>query len=94
MANRQSLFYVSSIAINGKAYIPKKLTIIVGPNNAGKSRLLRKIREDVLGEDTPGSEIEISLHFPESARCFIDAYKVSEHLKCDQYGERTVSDFC
>ena len=30
-------------------YVPSKVTIIIGPNNAGKSRMLKEIRSELLG---------------------------------------------
>lgn len=34
---------------DGCEYVPSKVTIVIGPNNAGKSRMLKEIRPELLG---------------------------------------------
>ena len=47
-------FKINKIEVNGttgkEIIIPKKINIIVGPNNSGKSRFLKELRDYMSGE--------------------------------------------
>jgi ABC-type Mn2+/Zn2+ transport system ATPase subunit len=72
---------------NGEKIAPKSLTIIVGPNNSGKSRVLREI----LGLSTKESIKKIILEdvafqFPASWEELIESYNIKTHT--DEFGNR------
>ena len=47
-------FHIDEISVNTArgplSILPKKINVLVGPNNAGKSRLLREIRDYLSGD--------------------------------------------
>ena len=75
---------------------PTKLNVIIGANNVGKSRLLKQIRNTLLGnEDNYQSNIntEFILKFPNTPDAFTSQFDISEHLKPAQDG-LTLKDYC
>lgn len=81
---------------SGERYEPNRLTVIVGPNNAGKSRLLRSIRDEILGrrEVSANGDWDIRLHFPETSEAFFEHYHVARHLKRNTNGGYSLIDYC
>lgn len=89
-------FTVSSFKIGGNTFQPKQLNIIVGPNNAGKSRLLKSIRNEILGLEVNNErdDTSIKLLFPRSAKEFIEDFHVVDHLKLNVNGHYSLIDYC
>lgn len=84
------------------AFAPGKLTVIVGPNNSGKSTFLKRIRDEICG-----SSDEESFHFgahypiksiefiyPDSLEDFKTRFDVENHLKMTPYGSYAITDYC
>ena len=67
--------------------IPKNINVLVGPNNSGKSRLLREIRDYISG-DTRNIKIikNISHTFPESFEDMDSSYKIMSKIEKDFSG--------
>lgn len=84
-------FKVGNIRLNTSSGImeicPRKINVIVGPNNSGKSRLLREIR-DYLSGDRKDIRIidDIEFNYPESFEVFDNSYDITTKMKRDQYG--------
>lgn len=81
---------------DGKNFRPPKLTILVGPNNAGKSRFLRNLRNKTLGyQNTPEDELaRIVYSFPVTAEKFISQYDIHNHIKLNEQGFYSLIDYC
>lgn len=80
-------FKVDSILVDGtQEIIPSRLTVLIGPNNAGKSRLLKDIRSAILGgadKDHPGSASSstiVNLSMPTTFDDFDNSYHLSRHV--------------
>ncbi len=89
-------FTVRSFTIGDNRFQPKQLNIIVGPNNAGKSRLLKTIRNEILGMETEDdcTGVQIELLFPGDATEFIKDFDVESHLKLNANGNYSLIDYC
>lgn len=64
-------FYIDNISVNVAEgilnIIPKKINVLVGPNNSGKSRLLREIRDYLSGDMSNLKMVDkIQCPFPEN----------------------------
>lgn len=96
MNHTMRLFTVRSFAIGNDRFQPKQLNIIVGPNNAGKSRLLKNIRNEILGLETGNEQtsVEIELLFPGDAKEFIESFDLGSHLKLNANGYYSLIDYC
>lgn len=66
--------------------IPKKINVIVGPNNSGKSRFLREIRDYISGENNRKIISDIEYTFPENFSDFDKAYNINAKIIRDKYG--------
>lgn len=84
-------FNVDEINVNTvegiKAIVPKKINVIVGPNNSGKSRFLKELR-DYLSGDKRDVKILANLRytFPNDFYEFNESYKVESKMKQDLHG--------
>ncbi len=73
-----------------KPYVPKsKITVLIGPNNSGKSQALREIRTEILGhpsgysgqEDFPSVIFKgIEFNLPDNFEKFNEAYELENHV--------------
>lgn len=84
-------FHIDQLSVKTASGIlnlaPKKINVLVGPNNSGKSRLLREIR-DYLSGDRSNLKIvdEIQYPFPESLSELDESYHITEKMTQDIYG--------
>lgn len=84
-------FTIDKLLVNtskGDDYIiPKKINVIVGPNNSGKSRFLKELR-DYMSGDTRDIKIikEIECLLPNNFKELDRAYLVSDKIVRDRYG--------
>lgn len=78
---------IANTADGTEEIIPKKINVLVGPNNSGKSRFLKEIR-DYLSGDNRDIRIINSLEFPfpQNFSQLDDAYNVTSKMIKDQYG--------
>lgn len=61
--------------------LPKKINVIVGPNNSGKSKFLKELRDYLAGCNQNLKIIEkIDHSFPKSLNEFEDGYKISSKI--------------
>lgn len=89
--------------LNGSAspipFLPTSLNIIVGPNNSGKSCLLREIRDSIFPSTDPNLAIvpvissSIDYSVPKTYEEINDAYNIDEKMIRTQYGYRN-TDYC
>lgn len=42
------------VTADGTVIKPKKITVFIGPNNSGKSKSLKEIRSEILGDPDAG----------------------------------------
>lgn len=79
-------FKIKKIITNDKSEIePKKINVIIGPNNCGKSRFLKDIRNYLLRNNNPnGNELividSIELDLPTDYDEFANKYKLNDRL--------------
>ena len=67
--------------------VPKKINIIVGPNNSGKSRLLKEIRDYLSGDRTDIKILaDINCALPKDFYEFNEAYNVESKMVQDLHG--------
>ena len=87
----------------GTRFSPKALTIIVGPNNAGKSRFLKEVRSALLGRlsDEDGGLIlgrkiisTIELLLPESTDALFEWFDLDRKVVRDENGNYGVREYC
>lgn len=84
-------FRINKITVNtsegNKEIIPKSVNVIVGPNNSGKSRFLKELR-DILSGDMKDIKIidDIDFLFPDTFGNIDEAYDVKNKMVQDQYG--------
>lgn len=84
-------FKIDKIVVNTtvgtKDIIPKRINILVGPNNSGKSRFLKELRDYLSGDN---SDIKIINHieypYPESFAELDSSYDITSKIVKDQYG--------
>lgn len=84
-------FNLENIIVNTKDgtknIIPKKINVFVGPNNSGKSRFLKEIRDYLSGDYRDIKIIsEIKHPFPDSLSDMEDVYEISSKMIKDFYG--------
>lgn len=84
-------FKIDKIIVNTadgtEEIVPKKVNIIVGPNNSGKSRFLKEIRDYLSGDNRDIKIINgIENPFPKSFSELDNVYDVSSKMVKDQYG--------
>ncbi|MGN1337409.1 MAG: ATP-dependent nuclease [Candidatus Coprovivens sp.] len=73
---------IKSIKLNnGQVLLPNKINIIVGPNNSGKSRFLKDLRNYFMGNDNSNVIIkEVCFDFPNNSDDFISSYKIDKRI--------------
>src|SRR3712207_57396 len=84
-------FRIDKIIVNTadgiEEIVPKKVNVIVGPNNSGKSRLLKEIRDYLSGDNRDIKIINSIEHpFPKSFSELDKVYNVSSKMVKNQYG--------
>ena len=84
-------FKIDKIIVNTadgtEEIVPKKVNIIVGPNNSGKSRFLKEIRDYLSGDNRDIKIINsIENPLPKSFSELDNVYDVSSKMVKDQYG--------
>ena len=84
-------FKINQIEVNGangkEIITPKKINIIVGPNNSGKSRFLKELRDYMSGE-TKNIKIinNIDYPYPENFTSFNETYNINDKITKDKSG--------
>ncbi len=80
---------------NDREFTPSKINVIVGPNNSGKSTLLREIRDAILGSGDMNTLLLESMRvpMPSSVQQLEDSYQLSSHIVPYQNGWR-INDYC
>lgn len=75
-------------SINGIQKIePKRINIIVGPNNSGKSRLLKELRDYFAGDHRDLKILSaVDFPYPDSFDEINAAYNIGSKMIQDQYG--------
>ena len=98
-------FEINAISFkNGEKYSPRKINIVIGANNSGKSQFLKEIRSAILGNtDGPNGPYahdtnnvmtdSIDLTLPKNVEDLNDSYGLSDHVVRGMNGWR-VRDFC
>lgn len=84
-------FNIKKIIINDldnkKEFTPKTINVIIGPNNSGKSRLLKEIRSLFSGEEDQLKIIDkIEYDFPETFSVLNESYDIQNKIMRDYYG--------
>lgn len=84
-------FRIDKITVNTadgiEEIVPKKINVLVGPNNSGKSRFLKEIRDYLSGDNRDIKIINsIDYPFPQNFSELDNAYDVSSKMVKDQYG--------
>lgn len=86
-------FKINSInanSLNENVIVPKKINVIVGPNNSGKSRLLKEIRDYLTGDITDLKIINtIDFSMPTSFDELDESYDINNKIIRDEYGNTT-----
>lgn len=75
-------------SINGiQEIVPKGINIIVGPNNSGKSRLLKELRDYLAGDHRDLKILStVDFPYPDSFDEINTAYNIGSKMVQDQYG--------
>lgn len=74
-------------AENKKEITPKTVNVIIGPNNSGKSRFLKEIRDFLSGEEKELKIIDkIEYEYPENFAILNESYDVQNKMSRDYYG--------
>ena len=75
-------------SINGiQEIVPKRINIIVGPNNSGKSRLLKELRDYFAGDHRDLRILStVDFPYPDSFDEINAAYNIGSKMVQDQYG--------
>lgn len=84
-------FKIDKIVVNTsegtKDIAPKTINVLVGPNNSGKSRFLKELRDYLSGDKRDIKIINSIEHsYPESFSELDNAYNVTSKMVKDQYG--------
>ena len=84
-------FKIDNILVNtlsgDKPITPKRINVIIGPNNSGKSRFLKEIRNYLSGKNDDLAIIkELRHEYPSSIEEFDSKYTVAQKLSQDAYG--------
>ena len=84
--------------------IPKKINVLIGPNNSGKSTALKEIRAEILGHpgrsdssihDCTGKIFEATeLNLPSCVEDLISSYQLDERVISCEGGGWRVRDYC
>lgn len=91
------------VTVDGTTVKPKKITVFIGPNNSGKSKSLKEIRSEILGNPEVGYSggestkrvvfNEIHLNFPANSNEIIDTYGLDDKVvRCN--GGWRLRDYC
>ena len=74
-------------SINGiQEIVPKRINIIVGPNNSGKSRLLKELRDYLAGDHRDLKLLStVDFPYPDSFDEINTAYNIGSKMVQDQY---------
>lgn len=84
------------VTVDGTIIKPKKITVFIGPNNSGKSKSLKEIRSEILGDPEasysggePTKRIvfrEIHFNLPASSDEINDAYGLDDKVvRCNVF---------
>lgn len=74
--------------------VPKRINVLVGPNNSGKSRVLKEIRDYLSGDCQDIKMINDIKHpFPSDFSEFDDAYDVTSKMVRDQHGNWILKEY-
>lgn len=69
------------------SFEPKRVNVIIGPNNSGKSRLLKELRDWLSGDNTDIKMInQIEYPYPKNFQEVEDSYNVKNKMTKDMYG--------
>lgn len=90
------------VTVDGTTVKPKKITVFIGPNNSGKSKSLKEIRSEILGNPEvgySGGELtkrvvfnEIHLNFPANSNEIIDTYGLDDKVvRCNGDGVSAIT---
>lgn len=84
-------FNINKIVVNTsegtKDIVPKTINVFVGPNNSGKSRFLKELRDYLSGDERDIKIIKnIEYSYPENFSELDSAYNVTSKMVKDQYG--------
>lgn len=84
-------FNINKIVVNTsegtKDIVPKTINVFVGPNNSGKSRFLKELRDYLSGDERDIKIIKnIEYSYPENFSELDSAYNVTSKIVKDQYG--------
>lgn len=67
--------------------VPKKINVLVGPNNSGKSRFLKELRDYISGDDHDLKIINnIDFALPDDFSELDQSYNVMSKMFLDQFG--------
>lgn len=73
---------------------PKKINILVGPNNSGKSRFLKELRNYISGDNKDLKIINnIEYTFPKNFSEFNESYNISGKIFRDRYGTQRLKSY-
>lgn len=77
-------FKINEIKLkNGQKIIPNKINIIVGPNNVGKSRILKDMKLMLNSTISKSNSViikEMSYELPKDKESFLEAYNIKEKI--------------
>lgn len=103
MADYQFKINSFSFKCSDQPIVPKKINVIIGPNNSGKSRALKEIRSEILGHPerhfSGSGQIDsvvfdhIDLNMPASSDDLISSYSLGSRVVRHEGGWR-VRDYC
>lgn len=103
MADYQFKINSLSFKCSDRKIVPKKINVIIGPNNSGKSRALKEIRAEILGHPerhfSGCGQIDsvvfdhIDLSMPTSSDDLISSYSLESRVVRHEGGWR-VRDYC
>ena len=103
MADYQFKINSLSFKCSDQQIVPKKIIVIIGPNNSGKSRALNEIRSEILGHPerhfSGSGQINsvvfdhIDLNMPASSDDLISSYSLGNRVVRHEGGWR-VRDYC
>lgn len=84
-------FKIERLSVNTangpESIIPRKINILVGPNNSGKSRVLKELRDYLNGDSRDIKIIDkIDFPFPENFSEVNTTYDIASKMVKDQYG--------
>ena len=86
---REYNFKINKINLkNGDSFIPNRINVVIGPNNAGKSKFLREIAGCFHETDEKENYILESIEFdlPTSEEVFNKSYDIENKKAKDEYG--------